>query len=46
MNVWRLILRRLLLIAITLLCVSLIIFGITQILPGDVAEIIAGQYGS
>ena len=46
MNVWRLILRRLLLIAITLLCVSLIIFGITQILPGDVAEMISGQYGS
>lgn len=46
MTVWRLILRRLVLIAITLLCVSLIIFGITQILPGDVAEIIAGQYGS
>ena len=46
MNVWRLLLRRLLLIAITLLCVSLIIFGITQILPGDVAEMISGQYGS
>ena len=46
MNVWRLILRRLVLIAITLLCVSLIIFGITQILPGDVAEMISGQYGS
>ena len=25
---------------------SLIIFGITQILPGDVAEMISGQYGS
>ncbi len=46
MTVWRLILRRLVLIAITLLCVSLIIFGITQILPGDVAEMISGQYGS
>ena len=46
MTVWRLILRRLVLIAITLVCVSLIIFGITQILPGDVAEMISGQYGS
>ncbi|HHZ62135.1 MAG TPA: ABC transporter permease [Dehalococcoidia bacterium] len=46
MTVWRLILRRLVLIAITLLFVSLIIFGITQILPGDVAEMISGQYGS
>lgn len=46
MNIWRLILRRLVLIAITLLGVSLIIFGVTQILPGDVAEMLAGQMGT
>lgn len=46
MHVLRLVLRRLVLIALTLLGVSLIVFGITQVLPGDVAEIIAGQYGT
>ena len=46
MNLWRLILRRLVLIAITLVGVSLIIFGVTQVLPGDVAEMLAGQMGT
>ena len=46
MNIWRLILRRLVLIAITLVGVSLIIFGVTQVLPGDVAEMLAGQMGT
>ena len=46
MNLWRLILRRVVLIAITLVLVSLIIFGVTQVLPGDVAEMLAGQMGT
>jgi len=46
MNLWRLILRRLVLIAITLVGVSLIIFGVTQVIPGDVAEMLAGQMGT
>lgn len=37
------VLRRLVLLAVTLLCVSLIIFAITQVLPGDVATMIMGQ---
>jgi peptide/nickel transport system permease protein len=37
------ILRRLALLAVTLFFVSLIIFAITQILPGDVATMIMGQ---
>jgi peptide/nickel transport system permease protein len=40
---WAFILRRLSLLGVTLFCVSLIIFAITQILPGDVATMIMGM---
>jgi len=42
----RLILRRLLLMVPTLLLVSLLIFMLSEILPGDVARTILGQYAT
>lgn len=39
----RFLFRRLLLIAFTLLVVSIAIFAVTEILPGDVAKVILGQ---
>jgi peptide/nickel transport system permease protein len=38
--------RRLVLLAVTLLAVSILIFLITRILPGDVATMILGQYAT
>lgn len=39
----RFLVRRLLLLAVTLLITSVIIFGLTQLLPGDVARLILGR---
>ena len=39
----RYITRRLLLLAVTMLVTSLIIFGLTQVIPGDVARLILGR---
>lgn len=39
----RYIIRRLLLLAVTMLVTSLIIFGLTQVIPGDVAQLILGR---
>jgi peptide/nickel transport system permease protein len=38
--------RRLVLLAVTLLAVSILIFVITRVLPGDVATMILGQYAT
>lgn len=43
---WRYLLRRLGLIVLTVFAASLIIFGITQLLPGDVARLIVGQFAT
>lgn len=40
------ILRRLGLILLTMLLASVIIFGITQLLPGDVAQVVLGQFAT
>lgn len=40
------ILRRLVFIAIVLFVSSILIFGATQILPGDVAQLVLGQYAT
>jgi peptide/nickel transport system permease protein len=40
------ILRRLGMILLTLLLASIIIFGVTQLLPGDVAQVILGQFAT
>ncbi|MBN2472002.1 MAG: ABC transporter permease [Anaerolineae bacterium] len=42
----RYLLRRLLLLAVTLLVTSLIIFALTQLLPGDIARLILGRDAS
>ncbi len=39
----RYLLRRFILLAITLLLTSVVIFGLTQLLPGDVARLILGR---
>ncbi len=39
----RYLLRRLLLLAVTLLITSVLVFGLTQLLPGDVARLILGR---
>lgn len=41
--IWSMIVRRLLLGVVTLLVVSVIIFGVTELLPGDLAHNILGQ---
>jgi peptide/nickel transport system permease protein len=38
--------RRLVLLAVTLFAVSILIFIITRVLPGDVATMILGQYAT
>jgi peptide/nickel transport system permease protein len=43
---YRLIIRRLFNLAITLFLISLIIFAVTQWLPGDVAQMILGPYAT
>ncbi len=43
MSIGSFILRRLVLILLTLFIVSIVIFSVTEILPGDVATMIAGQ---
>jgi len=43
---WRYLLRRLGLIVLTVFAASLIIFAITQLLPGDVARLIVGQFAT
>ena len=40
------ILRRLGLILVTMLLASIIIFGVTQLLPGDVAQVVLGQFAT
>jgi peptide/nickel transport system permease protein len=40
------ILRRLGLILLTMLLASVIIFGVTQLLPGDVAQVVLGQFAT
>jgi peptide/nickel transport system permease protein len=40
------ILRRLGLILVTMLVASIIIFGVTQLLPGDVAQVVLGQFAT
>jgi len=40
------ILRRLGMILLTLLAASIIIFSVTQLLPGDVAQVILGQFAT
>jgi peptide/nickel transport system permease protein len=40
------ILRRLGLILLTMLAASIIIFGVTQLLPGDVAQVVLGQFAT
>ena len=40
------ILRRLSMILLTLLVASIIIFGVTQLLPGDVAQVVLGQFAT
>jgi peptide/nickel transport system permease protein len=42
----RFVLRRLALLVLTLFVVSVVIFSITEILPGDVATMIGGQYAT
>ncbi|MGH9208347.1 MAG: ABC transporter permease, partial [Acidimicrobiales bacterium] len=40
------ILRRLLYVAVTLVAISILIFAITNLLPGSVANLILGQFAS